>query len=36
MPIEDVEKIVRKEPLEDYYDVGSELGRYVNFLAAKC
>jgi len=29
MPIEDVEKIVRKEPIDNYYDVGSELGRYV-------
>lgn len=29
MPIEDVEKIIRKEPLEDYYEVGSELGRWV-------
>lgn len=27
MPIEDAEKIVRKEPLEQFYDVGSELGR---------
>ena len=27
MPIEDVEKIVRKEPIENYYDVGNELGR---------
>ena len=29
MPLEDVEKIIRQEPLENYYDVGNELGRYV-------
>lgn len=29
MPLYDVEKIIRKEPLEDYYDVGNELGRCV-------
>ena len=27
MPIEDAEKFVRKEPLEQFYDVGHELGR---------
>jgi len=27
MPVADVEKIIRKEPLEDFYDVGKELGR---------
>ena len=27
MPIEDAEKFVRKEPLEEFYDVGNELGR---------
>lgn len=27
MPIEDAEKFVRKEPLEQFYDVGNELGR---------
>ena len=27
MPIEDAERFVRKEPLEQFYDVGNELGR---------
>jgi len=27
MPVADVEKIIRKEPLEDFYDVGKELER---------
>ena len=27
MPLEDVEKIVRNEPIGNYYDVGNELGR---------
>lgn len=27
MPLDNVEKIVRKDPLENYYDVGNELGR---------
>lgn len=27
MPIEDAEKFVRKEKLEEFYDVGNELGR---------
>lgn len=27
MPLEDIEKIIRKEPIETYYDVGNELGR---------
>ncbi len=30
MPIADVEKIVRKEPLDAFYDVGKELGRYTS------
>lgn len=32
MPLYDVEKIIRKDPLEDYYDVGNELGRCVSQL----
>ncbi len=31
MSLEDVEKIIRKEPIETYYDVGNELGRSVAF-----
>ena len=30
MCLYDARNIIRKEPLEDYYDVGNELGRYVS------
>ena len=32
MPVADVERIIRREPLEKVYDVGSELGRYADEL----
>ena len=28
--LDEVEKMVRKEPIEELYDVGPELGRYVS------
>ena len=30
MCLYDAGNVIRKEPLEDYYDVGNELGRYVS------
>ena len=41
MPYEQVEKIIRKEPLEDHYDLGQELGRcvpkpFLSFFLLQC